>query len=168
MKSLIVGGDSTLGKVLARMLPDAIITTRGEVRSLIPNPAVAYDMVKDSPAKLPDADVVYLVAAITKFRECELNFDSYTVNVDAPIAIAAEFRKRGAHIVYISSEAATWPGPTAYGMQKRTCEQGMLAVCGHGGVSIIRPGQFKERTDEFAKMVIEIGSNKKTGVHLWK
>lgn len=168
MKSLIIGGDSTLGKVLARMIPDAVVTTRRDVLALVENPSVKYDLLKDAPSKLPDADVVYLVAAITKFRECELNFDSYTINVDAPIAIAAEFRKREAHIVYVSSEAATWPGPTAYGMQKRACEAGILAVCGYHGSSIMRPGQFKDRTEEFAALVINVGVNKKPGVHAWK
>ena len=162
MRSLIIGGDSMLGLALADCLDDVTVTSR---RNGAP---YFYDLLASAPATLPNRpDVVYLIAAMTKFRDCEMNPDAYSINVDAQVAIAAHFSR--AHIVYVSSEAAEWPNQTAYGSQKRACEMMLTAACGYDRLAIVRPRKIvPERVEALCHVLASVGNDRKIGVYRWE
>lgn len=125
-----------------------------------------YDLGRSMPNSLPESEVIYLVASMTRFRDCEINPDAYAVNVDAQVAIAAYHRK--AHIVYISSEAAEWANQTAYGAQKRACELSLLSVCGYDRLCVVRPRKvLPEAVDSLCVYLSHLGSNRNCGVYRW-
>jgi nucleoside-diphosphate-sugar epimerase len=121
------------------------------------------------PSALPHADVIYLVAGMTKLPDCERDSSTYAINVDAQVAIAAHHEQ--AHIVYLSSDAAEWPNQTAYGAQKRACELGLLAVCGYHRLAVVRPkGPFRGTAgvDSLCRLLERIGKEKQKGVFRWE
>ena len=125
-----------------------------------------YDLGVSRPNSLPDAEVIYLVASMTRFRDCEINPDAYHVNVDAQVEIAAYHKN--SHIVYISSEAAEWANQTAYGAQKRACELSLLSVCGYDRLCVVRPRKVMlEAVDSLCVYLSHLGSNRNTGVYRW-
>ncbi len=159
MKALIIGGDSMIGKRLAAYL-GALSTTRRGIDGLF------YDLGASRPNTLPEADVIYLVASMTRFRDCEISPDAYAVNVDAQVAIAAQHKK--AHIIYISSEAAEWANQTAYGAQKRACELSLLSVCGYDRLCVVRPRKvLPEAVDSLVVYLANLGRDRSNGVHRW-
>ena len=165
MKNLVIGGDSKLGRSLADFLGCASTTRRQ--KGDFEKPEIFYDMSKSSPLVLPISDVIYLVAAITRFRDCEMDPDTYRVNVDANVAIAGYCRK--SHIVYVSSEAAMWPNQTAYGAQKRACELALLAACGYDRLCIVRPNKIAPETMlDLCDYLSRKGHMKASGTFNWK
>ena len=159
MDALVVGGDSMIGKKLASYIGAASTTRRGK-------DGLFYDLGLSKPETLPNAKVIYLVASMTRFRDCEISPDAYAVNVDAQVAIAAYHSK--AHIVYLSSEAAEWANQTAYGAQKRACELSLLAVCGYSRLCVVRPRKvLPEAVDSLIVYLSHIGKNRSVGVHRW-
>ena len=164
MRNLVIGGDSKLGRRLADYL-GAPSTTRRDLGHF-EKPEIFYDLSKSSPMTLPLADVIYLCAAETRFRICEIDFDTYRINVDANIAIAGHFKK--AHIVYISSEAAQW-NQTSYGAQKRACELGLLAACGYERLCVVRPNRIAPETmDDLCDFLKRKGNMRAAGTYIWK
>ena len=159
MKALVVGGDSQVGKKLAAYLHAPFTSRRTGAK-------LSYDLEFSLPNALPKADVIYLVASMTKFRDCEMNPDAYRINVDAQVAIAAHFKE--AHIVYISSEAAQWPNQTAYGSQKRACEISLLAACGYDRLCVVRPTKIiPETIGSLCTYLVHLGDNRSCGVYRW-
>lgn len=160
MKSLVIGGDSLIGKKLSSYI-NAPTTSRRPGSQLL-----HYDLNASRPSSLPEADIIYLVASMTRFRDCEINPDAYAINVDAQVAIAAYWKK--AHIVYISSEAAEWPNQTAYGSQKRFCELSLLSVCGYERLCVVRPRKvLPEAVDSLCVYLSNLGNNRRYGVFRW-
>lgn len=159
MTSLVVGGDSMLGSALA----DHLGALRSSRR---PGATFPYDLRTGLPWHLPKADVVYLVACLRTFKECELDPDAYVINVDAQVAIAAHFKD--SHIVYVSSEAAEWPNQTAYGAQKRACEISLLGACGYHRLSVVRPKPFVRHLDLFCRYLETIGNERRAGTSRWE
>ena len=161
MKALVVGGDSMIGSALAAYL-HAPATSRRAGSSL-----QHYELGASSPSVLPPSDVVYLVASLTRFRDCEIDPNAYAINVDAQVAIAAHFRK--SHIVYISSEAAEWPNQTAYGSQKRFCELSLLSVCGYDRLCVVRPKKvLPQAVESLCSYLSHLGRNRSCGVYRWE
>jgi hypothetical protein len=159
MKALVVGGDSQVGKKLAAYL-GCPATSRRVGASL------SYDLAFSRPQSLPKADVIYLVASMTKFRDCEMNPDAYIINVDAQVRIASHFRQ--AHIVYISSEAAEWPNQTAYGSQKRMAEVSLLAACGYDRLCVVRPTKIDpSNIGSLCTYLGHLGDNRSCGAYRW-
>ena len=159
MKSLIVGGDSFLGRNLFARIGGEYTSRRAGAKNY-------FYMGTTDPAELPQADVIYLVGGITKFKECEIDPQSYHVNVDAQLEIAATHKD--AHIVYVSSETAEWPNQTAYGSQKRACELGLMAICGYSRLSLVRPTRITANdVDQLCTLLIGVGLGRKTGLHRW-
>lgn len=160
MKTLVIGGDSQVGRKFS-----SYMVAPGTSRK--PGSEFYYDLLTSRPSVLPEAETVYLIASMTRFRDCEINPDAYAVNVDAQVAIAAHFKK--SHIVYISSEAAEWPNQTAYGSQKRFCELSLLAVCGYDRLCVVRPRKIMpEAIDSFCVYLAHLGRNKNCGVYRWE
>src|SRR5258706_10158943 len=111
-------------------------------------------------------DVVYIVAAMSKFRDCELNEDAWSINVDGPVRVAHHFKT--SFIVYISSEAAEW-GRTSYGIQKAHAELGLLAVCGYDRLAIVRPTKIvPSKLNALCEGLEKIGKERLCGVHRFR
>lgn len=159
MTAVIVGAGGVVGSALYARV-GGFGTTHEE-----------FDL-KDDPGRLPDADLVYIIAAKSKFRDCELDEDAWEVNVDAPIRIAARYstqtrpaRLPAQFIVYVSSEAATW-GRTSYGIQKSHAELGLIAVCRYHRLAIVRPKKLTpERINPLCELLWKIGTEQLCGVH---
>ena len=161
MKHLLVGARGIVGSAIkARLLKigaDAVCTTRSAEDG-----SMRFDLLIDSPAILPDADIVYLVAGIPNFLACETDRASYRVNVDAVIAIARRFP--GAFLVYVSSDAVEWCGATALARQKSAVEACLL----HREAAILRPARVtRENAAAFAELAVGIGAARMAGVYRW-
>jgi nucleoside-diphosphate-sugar epimerase len=166
---LVIGGNGLIGTALcdelARRNNDHLATTR---RTDDPN-KLLFVLGKDDPYLLPQASVVYLVAARPGFSACEGDAESWVVNVDAQIAIARRFIRhnpsRVAFIVYVSSDAVEWCGGTAYARQKAQVEAYIQSIDG----AIIRPTRVTPVTVKaVAGLMIDVGIARTSGVHRWK
>lgn len=168
---LVIGGLGLIGTALCAELEarkqDYRATTRR--RDAVGGPLLYLDLAAvaapDLPrpeAALPRAEVLYLVAAMTKFQECEGNPLSWQVNVDAPIRLAQRYRF--SCVVFISSDSVEWCG-NAYAREKAQVEAFIQSI---GGV-IVRPARVApERVGELAKVIVDAGTTRKPGVIRWK
>ena len=160
MTSLVIGKDGYLGRMLCDWL-NCPGTSRRTGAQLF------FDLKSSDPRTLPDADVVYIVAAKTKFRDCEIDDDAWGTNVDGPTRVA--HRYRDSFVVYISSEAAEWSGHTAYGDQKRFAETGIRSVVPFDRLAIVRPAKVTpDRIDDLCTLLQTIGKEKTYGVHRFR
>ena len=149
--SIIVGASGILGAALHRRI-GGIGMRRGD-----------YDL-KGDPIALPGADLIYIVASKTKFRDCELDEDAWAVNVDGPMKLAHRFKD--SFIVYISSEAAEWSGRTAYGDQKRYAELGLRTVVPYENLCIVRPKKLTPvRIELLCEFLERVGRERLCGIH---
>ena len=161
MRHFIIGGHGLIGTAvraeLDRRCEDYGYTSRrGDARFL--------DLTKPIPDDLPDAGVVYLVAAMPGFATCEGNGHSWIVNVDAQIGIARQYRDRS-FVVYVSSDAVEWCGGTAYARQKAQVESYINAIEG----AVVRPTRVPpDMAPALAAMLIDVGNGRKQGTHRWK
>ena len=159
MKALVVGGDGLLGRNLVEAIYEAghdVVRTSRDALS----DAFYLDLSRPIPV-LPTCDVIYLCAAMSGFAKCEGNPLSYVVNVDAPLEIA---RRRVAFPVYVSSDAVEFISGTAYARQKMQVELGILMLDG----AVIRPGKFSQaNVASLCRLMIDVGVNRKSGVHRW-
>lgn len=119
LKALVIGGTSFIGSHLLVHLRKHNAKTQFTTRHTL-------DLL-NVPDELPQADVVYICAAMTRFVECEDSRFAYRCNVDAPTQIAQ--RCPGSRIVYLSSEAVERAIHTAYGMHKALAEISLRQVC---------------------------------------
>lgn len=163
---LVIGGNGLIGTALCEELERRnltfICTTRRSSESL--GPKFMFRLGHDEPAELPDAGIVYLVAATPGFAACEGNAESWVVNVDAQIAIARRF-KATAFIVYVSSDSVEWGGVTAYARQKAQVEAYIQAIDG----AIVRPSRVvPAMAPDFAKLMVDVGLRRQQGVTRWK
>lgn len=125
MKILIVGIDGFIGSELfIRMSARRDTQVFGTSRR---GNGIDLDLIHPERATLPEVDVTYLCAAMTRFIDCESDPRSYAVNVDAPIKIAKMVQP--SKVVYLSSEAVERALHTNYGMQKALAEMGLRTVC---------------------------------------
>lgn len=162
MKYLVIGKDGLLGGNLMKALQvigvdEVMGTTRREGGD------IHLDLSKHIPI-LPEADVVYLCAAIKGFEPCEGKANSWVANVDAPLAIALQMKKLyGTFPVFISSDAVEW-SPSSYARQKANVELGILMMDG----AVVRPGRFdKSNIDGLVMLTATVGIQKLSGVHKW-
>lgn len=159
---LLISKDGQVGSALWEKIPCCMATSRRD------NRLIRFDL-KDRADSLPLVDCVYILASKTRFRDCELDTDAWDINVDGPVRIAARYKHTNAFLVYVSSEAAEWSGRSAYGDQKRHAELGLLAVFPYERLAIVRPSKIiPAALNNFCDFVIDIGSNKKYGVHRWQ
>lgn len=153
--TLLIGRDGFLGSALYARLKCAATTRRGTETGLF------FDLTSD-PKCLPDAEVVILVAANSKFRDCEISA-TWEVNVDAPVRIA--HRYKGSFIVYISSEAAEW-SRTGYGLQKQQAEVRLMTVVPYENLAIIRPSKiYPDGLQYLCDWIEGVVKNRLFGVH---
>jgi dTDP-4-dehydrorhamnose reductase len=139
--ALVVGGDSRIGRALARALAEdghaVIATTRRRNGCALDLAEVA----RTGAADLPACDVAFVCAAVSSYAACRSDErTARAVNVDAPAAIARALRARGAHLVFLSTNAVfdgekpfrradEQPnGATAYGRSKADAEALVRAI----------------------------------------
>lgn len=143
MKAIVIGGDSFIGSELARLLEQQGHEVTRTTRRRGCEWALYLDML--DPGLLPECDVAFICAAVTRFIDCEHKPESYRVNVDAPVAIARQQEARRALVVYLSSEAVEKALHTAYGLQKALTE---AALSGIGNAIVARLGKTTEQNVE--------------------
>ena len=118
MKALVIGGTGFIGSHLVDTLNTAghkvWFTTRRTWDLAFPG------------EDLPDSDVVYICAAMSRFIECEDKPMAYRVNVDGPLEVA---RRTTGKIIYLSSEAVERALHTNYGMHKALAELALRTQC---------------------------------------
>ncbi|HYH68314.1 MAG TPA: sugar nucleotide-binding protein [Urbifossiella sp.] len=146
---LVVGADGGIGRpLLARLRADggaAVGTTRRGVGD-----GLQLDLSAGSSSwQLPDrVAVAYLCAAVTSIDTCRRDpLGTRGVNVDRTLALAAQLRERGAHVVFLSTNqvfdgSVPFRGEgdavcplTEYGRQKADAEASLLAA---GGATVVR------------------------------
>ena len=115
-------------------------------------------------AKLPAADLVYLVAAIPSFVHCEADpRGTWRVNADAPVALARYYRS--AFVVFVSSDAVEFCGKTEYGRQKAYVESILLAW---DHVAVVRPTRIsREVAPKVADYMLGVAMNRRPGLYRW-
>ena len=167
---LIIGGRGLIGTALRAELERQFLI--GLIGPFVATTRRASDAddgwllyrLGDDPAALPEAETVYLVAAAPGFAACEGSAQSWVVNVDAQIAIARRYRGAG-FVVYVSSDAVEWCGATAYARQKAQVESYIQAIDG----AVIRPTRVTPAlVGDLARLMVDVGLNRKQGVHRWK
>lgn len=170
MTQLIVGADSRLGRSMAKLLPSSYRTTRREAELQVAMHEgdmrlFFLDLSRPLPQKLPEAQTVYLVAAIHGPKRCEGNPEAYRVNVDAPIALAQHYSALGAFCVFVSTDAMEWVPAWAYAFQKAIAEASIRLL---PNTAIVRCGAISDQTrEDCARRVVDIGLRKLKGIHHW-
>lgn len=164
----LISGDGLIGSAVRkelqrRSLPWIASSRHERFRTTSEWPQRPFlDLAEPFLAPLPQADVVYLVAAMSKFSQCEGNGKSWCVNVDSPIAIARIYSEDGAFVVFISSDAVEWATMSAYGRQKAHVESYLNTI----DAAIIRPSKLDpDKAGELAVRVVDIGVNRRAGLH---
>ncbi|GAA5163820.1 SDR family oxidoreductase [Viridibacterium curvum] len=103
---MLIGGDGLIGRALAQTLQKSGVQVATTSRKGSEG-SIALDLSQSIRLEgLPDCDTLYLCAAISRFAACEQDPAlAKRVNVDANIALAEHFLSRGAHVVFLSSNA---------------------------------------------------------------
>lgn len=143
MKALVIGQDGQIGQALSDYLSTQGWTVIGTSRRT-GSGGLLLDLANlPSCPVLPDVDVAFLCAAMTKQAACRENPDeSYRVNVQAPTQLSRLFAAQGVQVVYLSTNAVfdgslpcRLPNSpvsplTAYGHHKAEAEKAVLAAGG--------------------------------------
>lgn len=177
MRSIIVGGDSNLGRVLASRLvstPGVVVycTTRrpiayaslGLTHLDLREPLFPPDLAPVLRSGVPG--VVYIMAAITGIMRAETDPDAWRVNAEAPVLLARHASALGWHVVFVSSGTVERAQHTALARQKSYADLGVL-MCGG---CVVRPLPFvpPEKYDEVAALLAHIGEARVAGVVRWE
>jgi dTDP-4-dehydrorhamnose reductase len=152
MRTIVIGIDSTIGRSLATALRQRQISVYGTTRRA---PAIAAGLATldlADPASLdvalPDADVAFFCAAMTRFDDCRRNPElARMVNSTVPVALACRLVAAGVRVILLSTSAVfDWrlaqslesrpPCPlTVYGCTKAEAEAGFLSL-GHAAAVV--------------------------------
>jgi dTDP-4-dehydrorhamnose reductase len=161
---LVIGGNGLLGSALcARLAAQAYKWTATTRRDS--DQQTSFLNLAQPIGVLPPADIVYIVAAVPKIYECESNPLTWTINVDAPIAIARQMAERDSFVVFVSSAAVEEAGHLAYARQKAQVESYINTING----AIVRPSHIaSDRAPHLANFMIDIGLSRIRGVYRWK
>ncbi len=168
---LVVGGDSNVGKALyerLRVRADVTALTRTTRRECLHSDQIHLDLLNPKlPSGLP-YDIIYLVAAITGIMACQCA-EAWRVNADGPAQLALQAattnNPKFTRVVFISSDAVETVPSFAYSMQKAYVETVVLSL----GGSVVRPARiFPEKLDNLVELLIDVGLNRKTGLHRWE
>ncbi len=155
----VIIGEGFIGGMLARLIPDAIQTTR---RPRVLDGRWPYDMTEGG--SLPDVEVAFLCAGVNGSLSCARDPQgSYRTNVDGTVRVAEHYRGK-AFLVWLSSTTVEWSSDD-YGTQKRMAES-ILRQMPH--VGIVRAGRVTTgNVRDLCRKMIEVGEAKIPGVHLW-
>ena len=110
MKTLIVGIDGLIGNALGEFLCDAGHEVVGTTRSSekVGKQVVYLDLDNDASvaANLPETDVAFFCAAMTKYEDCRKDEQkARRVNAVNPSAIAKRLVESGTRVIFLSTSA---------------------------------------------------------------
>jgi dTDP-4-dehydrorhamnose reductase len=151
--TLIVGGDSTIGKALQSYCVEVGLPFLATTRRHGPKGAhqVFLDLAADhSSWQLPDGvTIAILCGGVTRLEECATDPQrSFLINVEATATLARLLHRRGALVIHLSTNqvfdgakpfrTTTDPisPPTEYGRQKAEVERRVLAL--GPGTAVVR------------------------------
>lgn len=110
MRTIVIGADGVVGSSIANMLSQRGDEVWGTTRrpALVSPRRPFLDLAADNfdDLVLPDADMVFICAAVVTFAECRLNpAFAHRVNVKNTAQLARRFIAAGARVVTLSSSA---------------------------------------------------------------
>lgn len=148
--AIVVGADGLIGCALAsRLEADGCKVTRTSRRSAKSREAdtIELDLTNPNAAQLPEADVAFLCAGMTKMSACRADpGQADLINHRGQVTLAEALSRRGTAIVYLSTSAvldclSPWmlaerprEARSIYGQSKSRGEIGVLAVAGRTSV----------------------------------
>jgi dTDP-4-dehydrorhamnose reductase len=160
MKHLFIGGGGLVGSAAVQVAEAMALDWMA-----ISRPNLDLSKLIDT-RTLPDADVVYLIAAIRKLSRANLDpVYTWRVNADAPVILAKHYSRQGTFVVFVSSDDVESAGAGAYARQKTFAESFMNTI----NAAIIRPGEIRpEAATEFAILMLKIGIDRQSGLYWWR
>lgn len=166
MKYLVIGGDGLVGSALVNYLQGAghlvYKTSRRSVNSHVTD--LHLNLIDLSRFKIPDVDVMFLVAAVTKVVDCEADPSIWQINADAPVELARRAKNRSVHTVFISSDAVERAPNMIYSKQKAYVESFVLATEG----TVVRPSRIPpDQVGSLVELLVKLGSKYIGGLHRW-
>lgn len=164
--SHIIGGDGMVGTALCRALLERgrPFTATSRRRPLPPGRSF-LDLAEPKVCQGLRADVLYLVAAVSRVCECEAGPLTYQVNARAPILLARHYLAYGSFVVFISTDLVERASHLAYARQKERVE---IYLEDKNAAVISAARIAPERADEFARFVVDIAASRQCGVTRWK
>jgi dTDP-4-dehydrorhamnose reductase len=151
MKILLIGKESSISILLASRLKNEgfeILTTsrRKQQADSIHLDLLDIDSFLNKP---PEVDIVIILAAISKFKECRNNFiKANIINNEAPVKLSSYYSQFGTKIILLST-SAVFDGSrpniysqelqnarSEYGKMKASAEQALLRL--NGNISVLR------------------------------
>jgi dTDP-4-dehydrorhamnose reductase len=140
--ALIIGSSGLIAPALAKRMQN--MGWRTTQTSRVASAFTPFDLARPDYFALPDyVDAVFLIAAETSLRRCELeSLATQKINVITPIQIAQKYAAVGAQVLMLSSNlifdgSIPWVSPTAkrqpgcvYGAQKVELEDALAALPG--------------------------------------
>ena len=149
MKILLIGKESSISILLASRLKNEgfeILTTsrRKQQADSIHLDLLDIDSFLNKP---PEVDIVIILAAISKFKECRNNFiKANIINNEAPVKLSSYYSQFGTKIILLST-SAVFDGSrpniysqelqnarSEYGKMKASAEQALLRL--NGNISV--------------------------------
>jgi dTDP-4-dehydrorhamnose reductase len=151
VRVLVVGADGAIGRALAAHLAAAgaavVGTTRRTGAGQAGRPVLDLAADPEDWPMLPRVDAAVICAAVARVADCERDPDgARRVNVDGPLALARRL-PAGCYTLFLSTNHvldgsvprqradAPYHPASAYGAQKATAEQGLLAL---GSCAVLR------------------------------
>ena len=151
MKILLIGKESSISVLLASRLKNEgfeVLTTsrRKQQVDSIHLDLLDIDSFLNKP---PEVDIVIILAAISKFKECRDNFvKANIINNEAPVKLSSYYSQCGTKIIFLST-SAVFDGSSPnvfsqqqqnarseYGKMKALAEQELLKMSGN--ISVLR------------------------------
>lgn len=154
--NLVIGIDGILGSAIFERVEDRCGPTRGTFDLAMPH--------LDYPGRKPPT-AAYLCAGTKGYAECEGNRKAFRADVDGNIRVARQLLREGSFVVFISTDGVEWGAHTAYARNRLLVE---MALIMQPNVAIVRPAKFsKETVGPLADLCVEVGTDKKEGLHYW-
>lgn len=151
MRAIIIGVDSTIGRALCFSLIARGDRVTGTTRRQPSGAGVYLDLTDEraGEADLPQADVAFFCAAVTRFADCRAQPEvALRVNVITPVALAARLVRSGTRVVLLSTSAVLdcavprmlperpLAPSSSYGRYKAAAEDRFLAL--GAGAAVLR------------------------------
>lgn len=110
-------------------------------------------------------DILFLCAGTRGYAQCEGNQKAFRADVDGNIALAKFALRRGAFVVFVSTDGVEWGAHTAYARNRLLVE---MALIMQPNVAIVRPGKFAADTVQtLAELCVKVGAERREGLHYW-
>lgn len=166
--NLVMGGTGLLGNAIIRRLPNHSCYVPSRAEFDLKDEPQSWEFF-DYSTHVPEVrkcEVAYLCAGTKGFQECEGDRGIFHADVDGNIRLIRSLLKADVFVVFVSTDAVEFLANTSYARNRLLVEQ---ALWMKDGCAVVRPSRFNEHTvSAFAEFCVDIGENKKEGVHCWK